>query len=112
MRLKMKKSLNNQKGVSLTSLAVAIIVILILTSVTLYNATGNIKISKLKGMQTDIENLTDRVSSYYAQYGKLPVNTNIEYTNEKVKKYISRNKSSVSGFLWGEQRLLHVHFVS
>ena len=81
MRLKMKKSLNNQKGVSLTSLAVAIIVILILTSVTLYNATGNIKISKLKGMQTDIENLTDRVSSYYAQYGKLPVNTNIEYTN-------------------------------
>ena len=38
--------------------------------------------------------------------------TNIEYTNEKVKKYISRNKSSVSGFLWGEQRLLCVHFVS
>ena len=39
-------------------------------------------------------------------------NVDIEYTNEKVKKYISRNKSSVSGFLWGEQRLLHVHFVS
>ena len=29
--------------------------------------------------------------------------TNIEYRNEKVKKYISRNKSSVSGFLWGNK---------
>lgn len=81
MRLKMKKILKNQNGVNLISLSVAIIIILILTSITLYNAKGNIKISKLKGMQTDIENLTDRVSSYYAQYGKLPVNTNIEYTN-------------------------------
>lgn len=81
MRLKMKKKLKNQNGVSLISLSVAIIVILILTSVILYNAKGNIKISKLKGMQTDIENLTDKVSSYYAQYGKLPVNANLEYTN-------------------------------
>ena len=61
----MSKFLKEQKGINLISLSVAVIVILILTSITLYNATENIKISKLKAMQADIENLSDKVSSYY-----------------------------------------------
>ena len=47
-RLKMRKFLKEQKGVNLISLSVAVIVILILTSIILYNAKGNIKIAKLK----------------------------------------------------------------
>ena len=95
MRLKMKKILKNQNGVNLISLSVAIIIILILTSITLYNAKGNIKISKLKAMQADIENLSDKVSSYYSQYGELPVNKNIEYTNiNKIK-----NSGVISSFV-------------
>lgn len=82
----MRKFLKGQKGINLISLSVAVTVILILTGITLYNATGNIKISKLKAMQTDVENLNDKVSSYYSQYGELPVNRNIEYTNiNKIK---------------------------
>ena len=47
-RLKMRRFLKEQKGVNLISLSVAVIVILILTSIILYNAKGNIKIAKLK----------------------------------------------------------------
>ena len=60
----MSKFLKEQKGINLISLSVAVTVILILTSITLYNATENIKISKLKAMQADIENLSAKVSSY------------------------------------------------
>ena len=91
----MNKFLKEQKGINLISLSVAVTVILILTSITLYNATENIKISKLKSMQTDIENLSDKVSSYYSQYGELPVNKNIEYTNiNKIK-----NSGVISSFV-------------
>ena len=62
----MSKFLKEQKGVNLISLSVAVIVILILTSIILYNAKGNIKIAKLKNMQNDIENIKDKVLSYYA----------------------------------------------
>ena len=91
----MSKFLKEQKGINLISLSVAVTVILILTSITLYNATENIKISKLKAMQADIENLSDKVSSYYSQYGELPVNKNIEYTNiNKIK-----NSGVISSFV-------------
>ena len=91
----MSKFLKEQKGINLISLSVAVTVILILTSITLYNATENIKISKLKAMQADIENLSDKVSSYYSQYGELPVNKNIEYTNiNKIK-----NSGVISTFI-------------
>ena len=77
----MRRFLKEQKGVNLISLSVAVIVILILTSIILYNAKGNIKIAKLKNMQNDIENIKDKVLSYYAQYGKIPAKTDTEYTN-------------------------------
>lgn len=77
----MKNFIKSEKGVSLVSLAVAVMVLMILTGIILYNAKSNIKISKVKAMEADVENLTDKVASYYAQYGMIPANTSIEYTN-------------------------------
>lgn len=82
----MRNFLKDQKGINLTTLAIAVIVILILTSIILYNVKDNLGIQNLKSMQTDIENLRDKVSSYYNQYGKIPANTEVAYTNiEKIK---------------------------
>ena len=77
----MKKILKSQNGVTLTSLVIAVAVILILTGTIIVNVTGNLKTEKLRNMQSDIENLRDKVSTYYAQYGKIPADTSIEYTN-------------------------------
>mgnify|MGYP000661177381 CR=1 FL=1 len=76
----MKKILNN-KGISLISLTITVVVILILTSIILYNASKDVKISNLSALQSDIVNLQDKVASYYAQYGKIPAITSNEYTN-------------------------------
>lgn len=77
----MKKILKSQNGVTLTSLVIAVAVILILTGTIIVNVTGNLRTEKLRNMQSDIENLRDKVSTYYAQYGKIPADASIEYTN-------------------------------
>lgn len=75
----MKKVLKSQKGINLISLSIAVIMILIITNVILYNVKSNLGIQKLQNMQTDIKNLRDKISTFYAQNGKIPAS--IEYTN-------------------------------
>lgn len=75
----MKKNLKKEAGVSLISLGIAIMIILVITNMVLYNVKDNLGIHKLESMQADIENLSDKVSSYYSQYGSIPAKT--EYTN-------------------------------
>lgn len=77
----MKNLIKKNKGVSLISLVITVAVILILTNVVVYNAADTLKTTKLSNMQADIENLRDRVSTYYAQYGMIPADTSIAYTN-------------------------------
>lgn len=73
------KKINNAKGISLVSLAITVAILLILGNVLAYNISDNLKLEKLKKMQNDIENLRDKISSYYSQNGKIPAN--IQYTN-------------------------------
>lgn len=69
----MNKILEKKKGISLVSLTIAVVVILIISGVVLYNVRTNLGIQKLKSMQADIENLRGKVSNYYLQYGALPI---------------------------------------
>lgn len=75
----MKKILKNQKGITLVSLAVAIVILVIITNILVYNAKDNAYIKKLKGMNNDVDNLTDKVSAYYSQYGELPIIKKAKY---------------------------------
>ena len=77
----MKKFLKSQKGINLISLSIAVMIILVLTGMIIYNVKDNLKLEKLRAMQSDIENLRDKVSSYYAQYGEIPADRTAEYTN-------------------------------
>lgn len=65
--------MKNQRGVTLVSLSVAVIVLLIIIGTVLYNVRTNLGIQRLKAMQTDIENLRSKVENYYLQYGALPI---------------------------------------
>ena len=67
----MKKFLKESKGITLISLSIAVIIILIITSAIIYSLTANLGIQKLRNLQTDIENLREKVSEYYAQYGDI-----------------------------------------
>ncbi len=76
----MNNKLKNSKGITLVTLIVTIIVLLIVSNVTIYSVKNNLGIEKLKNMQNDIENLSDKISAYYNQYGTLPI-IDGEYTN-------------------------------
>lgn len=77
--------MKNQKGVTLVSLIITIIIILIITSATVYTSTNRFKINNLSKMYNDIELLNDKIATYYLKFGGLPIiknteNTPIKYT--------------------------------
>ena len=68
---------------------IAITVMLIITSIVIYNLRDNIKMEKLTNLQNDIENLRDKISVYYAKYGDIPakgVYTNTSHINSISKE--------------------------
>lgn len=75
INMKMKSA----RGISLVSLVITTIVLIILANVIIYNVRDNLRLGKLENMQNDIENLRDKISSYYAQNGKIPAT--LPYTN-------------------------------
>lgn len=75
----MKNIMGQNKGITMISVTIIVIVILILTGVLIYDARDSLKVTKLQSMQSDIQNLRDKINNYYAQYGQIPAR--IKYTN-------------------------------
>lgn len=71
--------MKSARGISLVSLVITTIVLILLANVIIYNVRDELRLGKLENMQNDIENLRDKISSYYAQNGKIPAS--LEYTN-------------------------------
>ena len=71
------KKIKNNKGIALVSLTIAIIILIVLTAMLIYNARNGVKLRALKMMQNDIDLLSDEISSYYVKYGDIPAE--IEY---------------------------------
>ena len=71
------KKIKNNKGIALVSLTIAVIILIVLTSMLVYNARNGVKLRALKMMQNDIDLLSDEISSYYVKYGDIPAE--IEY---------------------------------
>lgn len=95
----MKNVIKNERGVSLISLAVAIILLGIITSMLLYNVKDTKDIERVTNMYIDIEGISDRVSNYYTRYGALPVLNEIDLSNDStISNWISeRNSNSNEG---------------
>lgn len=69
--------MKNNKGITLITLTVAVLIMIILSSMLIYNAKNGLKIKNLKDMQNDIEILEDKVNAYYVKYADIPAE--IEY---------------------------------
>ncbi len=79
----------NNKGISLTTLTVAIVLLIIITSILVYNAQTGTKLKKLNEMYNDVELLTDKISIYYSKYAAIPVA--IPYENQSKINQIKEN---------------------
>lgn len=81
----MNKVLKYNKGVTLITLTITVVILLIVTNIIIYNVQDNLGIEKLRNMQNDIEELTDKIAIYYSKYGSIPAK--IKYTNlDNIKK--------------------------
>lgn len=74
--------IKNSKGISIITLSMAIIILILITSILIYNSNDGIEIKKLNNLYNDIESLNDKVSSYYLENGSLPIS--VEYNNSDV----------------------------
>ncbi len=83
-------NLKQNKGITLVTLILAIIIMLIISSVILYNASTGINTRALNNMYNDITILKDKVDIYYSQYGTLPIIKTL-YTNVENVKNININ---------------------
>ncbi len=72
-----KEQMKKERGITLVALVIAITILIIMIDVIIYNFKDRLEVENLKEMQTDIENLSDKISAYYVQYGKIPAS--IEY---------------------------------
>lgn len=70
---------NNQKGITLTTLIIAIVIMMIITSTLIFNITTGSRIKALNNMYSDITKIKDKVDLYYVAHRTLPViQTNYE----------------------------------
>ena len=76
----MREKIKNQKGITMIILTIAIIVLVLVSNILIYNAKDGVYIEHLENMYTDIETIRDKVIEYSIQYGALPANTNVEYS--------------------------------
>lgn len=91
----MKKiDLKENKGITLVTLILAIIIMLIISSTLIYNAQTGIKTRALNNMYNDIKNLKDKIEIYYSQYGTIPI-IKTQYTNVENIKGININDNNL-----------------
>lgn len=85
-----KEKMKDNKGITLITLMFAIVIMLIISSIIIYNSNTAMTTRALNNMYNDIEILKDRVDIYYTKYGKLPI-INTQYTNVENFKHINEN---------------------
>ena len=83
--------LKNEKGVTLMALTITIIVMLILSSVIIRSANTNIDLKKRDNLYSDIDNLDNKIKSYYLKWGDIPVISKKYCDKETLNSILSNN---------------------
>ena len=102
--------LKNNKGISLTTAVMTVVIILILLTTISYTAIRNTEVKKVNNLYSDLRELTDQVQLYYAKHNKLPVTgesytvtpTNVEKGIDGSYEYISIEDAKLTFILKSE----------
>ncbi len=65
-------NVKNNKGLTLISLILTVIIILIITAAMIYNTQNQLQMKSIHNLNNDIEVLNAKVDEYYLKYGELP----------------------------------------
>lgn len=91
----MKKK-NNEKGITLIVLIITIIALSTLSATIILNTKELVNSRNITNLTNDINNLQQKISDFYNEYGELPVD--IEYTNISKLSEILNDKEKNSKF--------------
>lgn len=94
----MINNLKNQKGITLITLIVTVILLIIITATIALNVNSSLELSNLTKLENDIQALNDRVAVYYVANGTLPV-TSDTYTKTQLANRIT-NLSANDGDIY------------
>ena len=82
--------IKNEKGITLTSLILTVVLILIIGGMMGYYSTSGLKMQKINNMYSDIEQIQTEVDTYYLKNNELPIlNVNVSFS-----KYSNPNDNS------------------
>ena len=83
-----KKVLVNNKGITLISLIITIIIMAIISGLALNISRNRLKMNNIKKMVNDIDFLDDKVSNYYLKYKGIPIlkqnENSVKYTYSEI----------------------------
>lgn len=83
--------LKSNKGITLTSLIVTIIIILILTTIIVKDTNTGKDYKMYKLMCADVEMLEDKILIYYNKYGDIPTVDLSQEDEEKIEENLDKN---------------------
>jgi len=87
----MIKLMRNEKGITITTLVITVLLLVIITSIISMNARDSLQLTKLTKLENDIKALNDRVAAYYVEKGELPVmkDAGFTYNKEALRKSLN-----------------------
>lgn len=71
----MIRNLRKEKGITMISVTISVIILLIITGILVYNARDAVYIKNYNSLKNDIELLRDKVAEFYNKYGNIPAKT-------------------------------------
>ena len=92
--------LNDNKGITLISLAIATLVIIVISGAIIFNTRNQISLRDINYLYEDIQAINGRVDDYYVTYGELPILCDYLEKNDLVENLIRASSSlgvSISG---------------
>lgn len=89
-------NIKSQKGITMISLVIAIVILLILSGTAIYNLNLSNGVGRYNNMVADIKLLNDKTLVYYNKYGEIP-KTNRSSININGEEYYELDISKLEG---------------
>ena len=87
--------MRNNKGITMISLVITIIVLLIVTSITVHNGLVQMKIKRVNNLYADIDSLSTKVAEYYLKNKTIPI-YNEPYVDDKNELQVLFNNNGAT----------------
>lgn len=90
----------NNKGITLVALSITIIVLIIITSITIYSSKNHISVKYLNYLYGDLDTIKTKTAAYYLKTGNLPVFDNAFIdTQDELEDLLIQNGANSEGVI-------------